>query len=331
MKKVLLIALLGLLWCSKGYTKILNIENSISLDLPNEYYFINVKNISNHENYWGEDFVEFLEDYNLDFYIIGSESVIDFFEKSLSGQNMEKEDWVLEIVEKIEKKAQKTKSRKTLANYAKKKLTKTMIDYNLTSWTLVLVSNKSILNYDTGEIFDISQNDLMEGLKELGISNNLKDLNKTDLKKIQNESNKLIKQNSKFVANEYLTYKFSPLTISKDKSKDVFLSGKTKILASVWDELKFSYNGKYYFTLKDNKFFGVYQECLFRCSKFNEEFKKMIKPITDINSKNKINRKKNLNLNNESLVENLQKLNDLYKSGALTKEEFEKAKKKLLN
>ena len=49
----------------------------------------------------------------------------------------------------------------------------------------------------------------MEGLKELGISNNLKDLNKIDLKKIQNESNKLIKQNSKFVANEYFNGEIS--------------------------------------------------------------------------------------------------------------------------
>ena len=32
-----------------------------------------------------------------------------------------------------------------------------------------------------------------------------------------------------------------------------------------------------------------------------------------------------------NIVDNLNKLNDLYKSGVLTKEEFEKAKKKLLN
>mgnify|MGYP001263839542 CR=1 FL=1 len=37
------------------------------------------------------------------------------------------------------------------------------------------------------------------------------------------------------------------------------------------------------------------------------------------------------NKNTENLVENLEKLNDLYKSGVLTKEEFEKAKKRILN
>ena len=33
----------------------------------------------------------------------------------------------------------------------------------------------------------------------------------------------------------------------------------------------------------------------------------------------------------EDTVEQLNKLNDLYKSGVLTKDEFEKAKKKILN
>ena len=32
-----------------------------------------------------------------------------------------------------------------------------------------------------------------------------------------------------------------------------------------------------------------------------------------------------------NIVDNLNKLNDLYKSGVLTKEEFEKAKKKILD
>jgi len=40
---------------------------------------------------------------------------------------------------------------------------------------------------------------------------------------------------------------------------------------------------------------------------------------------------KKINDNNKSIVEELKKLNDLYKSGILTKEEFEKAKKKILN
>ena len=55
------------------------------------------------------------------------------------------------------------------------------------------------------------------------------------------------------------------------------------------------------------------------------------------NIKDKINFTKNLvvnsklDVNSNNIVDQLNKLNDLYKSGALTQEEFEKAKKKILN
>jgi hypothetical protein len=51
-------------------------------------------------------------------------------------------------------------------------------------------------------------------------------------------------------------------------------------------------------------------------------------------SENKITKIKSSSINNNessNIVEQLQKLNELYKSGVLTKEEFEKAKKKLLD
>jgi len=41
--------------------------------------------------------------------------------------------------------------------------------------------------------------------------------------------------------------------------------------------------------------------------------------------------KKSNNKEKKDITEQLKKLNDLYKSGALTKEEFEKAKKRILN
>ena len=39
----------------------------------------------------------------------------------------------------------------------------------------------------------------------------------------------------------------------------------------------------------------------------------------------------NTGINNNEILTNLKSLNELYKSGSLTKEEFEKAKKKILN
>ena len=48
-------------------------------------------------------------------------------------------------------------------------------------------------------------------------------------------------------------------------------------------------------------------------------------------SRLKKNTRKNLNTEKEGMIEKIEKLNDLYKSGALTEEEFKKAKKKILN
>ena len=53
----------------------------------------------------------------------------------------------------------------------------------------------------------------------------------------------------------------------------------------------------------------------------------------DENRKEKFdeNENKNISSNNDNLSDEITKLNELLKSGALTKEEFEKAKKKILD
>ena len=52
-----------------------------------------------------------------------------------------------------------------------------------------------------------------------------------------------------------------------------------------------------------------------------------------VDGKARVNKVKINNSNdiNSNIVEQLEQLNSLYKSGVLTKEEFEKAKKKILN
>ena len=58
-------------------------------------------------------------------------------------------------------------------------------------------------------------------------------------------------------------------------------------------------------------------------------FDKMIIPM--LSSFNDKKSKNTSNLDNQNIVEQLNSLNNLYKSGVLTKEEFEKAKKRILN
>tara|TARA_Y100000590_G_scaffold181609_1_gene206986 strand:- start:649 stop:1608 length:960 start_codon:yes stop_codon:yes gene_type:complete len=319
MKFLLSILLIYFLLIGKSFSKILNIDDFVNLEVPNNYDYKKIENSSAFQ-----DDLDFLDEFGISLYVVGSKNVINFFDKFFKGQDIDKEDWILELVSKIEKKASKTNSRKALVSYAKKVIKKTFINYDLNLWTIVLVADKPFQNSEL-------EAELIKVLQEDGIFNNLYNLSSSDLKKIQNIINKEIKKNSTFVADQNITYKFNPLKVSKDKFSDIFISGKVSISAAIWDELKFSYSGKYYFTLKNDIIFGVYQECIFKCSNFNETFKKTIKPISSISSNKKLGNEKNLDLNDENLVENLEKLNDLYKSGVLTKEEFEKAKKKILN
>ena len=69
--------------------------------------------------------------------------------------------------------------------------------------------------------------------------------------------------------------------------------------------------------------------CYVECSKFNSKFDKMIKPIFSTNTQ--VQKTTNNISEDIDLTEQLKILSELYKSGALTKEQFEKAKKKVLN
>ena len=67
-------------------------------------------------------------------------------------------------------------------------------------------------------------------------------------------------------------------------------------------------------------------------SQFHKEFESMLKAkknhLLDIDKYISENKKKNTD---KEITKQLKQLGDLYKSGVLSKEEFEKAKKKILN
>ncbi|MBD1173197.1 SHOCT domain-containing protein [Pelagibacterales bacterium SAG-MED03] len=78
-----------------------------------------------------------------------------------------------------------------------------------------------------------------------------------------------------------------------------------------------------------SKTYAFISACYVDCSKFNSKFNNMIKPV--FSTIKKSIKSKTTKSSNNNFVEQLEQLNSLYKSGVLTKEEFEKAKKKILN
>jgi hypothetical protein len=81
--------------------------------------------------------------------------------------------------------------------------------------------------------------------------------------------------------------------------------------------------------IKDDKIHFIASECWLNCSKQEKRFDKMINPMRISFNDTEINNKSNSG--NKNIVDQLNSLNELYKSGAITKEEFEKAKKKIIN
>jgi hypothetical protein len=86
------------------------------------------------------------------------------------------------------------------------------------------------------------------------------------------------------------------------------------------------YEQELFMTTTDNKIFMALSICAKNCNG-KTDFLELIEPANlyvNSNLKNENNRDGNI-------VNQLEQLNSLYKSGVLTKEEFEKAKKKILN
>ena len=82
------------------------------------------------------------------------------------------------------------------------------------------------------------------------------------------------------------------------------------------------------FLTNNNRTYLMISSCFLECSKFNTKFNKK---ITTNFSKNYKKEKIKNKVDDNNIVDQLNSLNELYKSGVLTKEEFEKAKKKILN
>jgi hypothetical protein len=149
-----------------------------------------------------------------------------------------------------------------------------------------------------------------------------------ELKKFTKKIKKEITSGSgSFMLMDEMGVKFKKFSIKRNSKNRVYLifNGDIKyILGSSTIKI-----GKmvYYFSEIDNKLFAMDGICISSCSEFFSNFDQIVDK--SFNQKNPI---KNFSKsNNEDIVEKLQKLNNLYKTGVLTKEEFEKAKKKILN
>ena len=318
MKKAIGIIILGLLWCNILSAKILNIENKIQLEVPPSHKYIQYENEEVRESI--EEITDLIEGLELDMFLIGPSKYLDFEKAILDGEDPMENKYVKSLMKKAEKKrfTNEEQQGKWLVSEAKKIMKKEKIDFV----TYAIVLNKSLV--------EISSED--EGDEISDMITELQTMNNSELKEKTKEIRKLLTSiagnNKSILVDEEMTININKFNIAKNEYEKLFLKSSGKVIWGM-GALKLDVMLNLFLADHNDKTYLFLSACYVVCSKFNSKFDKMIKPIFSTNTQVQ---KTTSNISGSSdLTEKLKTLNELYKSGALTKEEFIKAKKKLLN
>ena len=294
MKKFLGVAVLSLLFSYNSFAKTINLEDKILLNVQENFSYIKVESDEAADYY--EKFFSLLGD-DTNFYYIGTDNSIEFVNALINDQES-----VLEpIVKKMESK--NFSSEKSMINFVSKEMKKLMKKNKYQGVIWVLVSDKNLEDTDY---------DLFETVQSL------KNMSQADMNKAALEYKKEIKDELSLDGIEGMNLKISKFKIEKNKMNSPAFD--LKISANMFN---INWDMEIYGFLKNNKPIIVGSECIGKCEGISEIKNKIVYSNPKAESKP--------SENSSNIVDNLNKLNDLYKSGALSKEEFEKVKKKLLN
>jgi hypothetical protein len=321
-KKLLGIMVLGLFWCNTLPAKILDIENKIQIEVPSSHKFIKYNNEEITESI--NELKDSIDGIEVDFYLVGPSKYVDL-EKALvmDGEDPMENEYVKSIIKKYEGKLERKmlqdplKAGKWIISEIKKIMKKEKIDFI----TYVFVINKTLIEMSSEE------DEIIDMLTELQSMNNSELIKQT--KEIKKEIASFEGASSTSYAFGPTTFTYNKLKIGKNKNGNLFLKGPSKFFMAINETMTIDAVLNVYLGEHNNKTYGFISACYVDCSKFNSKFDKMIKPTFSTNVQNQ---KTKSSLSNDSdLTEQLKALSELYKSGVLTKEEFTKAKKKLLN
>ena len=318
MKKLLGIVVLGLLWCNILPAKILNIENQILLEVPSSHEYIEYDNEDTRESI--EEVTDLIEGLEIKIFLVGPSKYVEFEKAILDGEDLMENKYVKSIMKKAEKKRFKDEVQKGkwFISEAKKIMKKEKIDFV----TYALVSNKSLT--------ELALED--EGDEVADMITELQNMNNSELeestKEIRKQLTLLAGNNKSILINDDMTINLNKFKIAKNEYGKLFLKSNGKMIW-IMGTMKIDLMLNLFVTENNDKAYLFMSACYVNCSKFNSKFDKMIKPIISTNTQVQ---KTTSNISDSGdLAEQLKGLNELYKSGALTKEEFEKGKKKLLN
>ena len=318
MKKLLWILVLGLLWCNILPAKILNIENQILLEVPSSHEYIEYDNEEVRESI--EEVTDLIEGLEIKIFLVGPNKYVEFEKAILDGEDIMENKYVKSIMKKAEKKRFKDEVQqgKWFISEAKKIMKKEKIDFI----TYSLVSNKSLT--------ELALED--EGDEVADMITELQNMNNSELeestKEIRKQLTLLAGNNKSILINDDMAINLNKFKIAKNEYGKLFLKSNGKMIW-VMGAMKIDIMLNLFVTENNDNAYLFMSVCYVNCSKFNSKFDKMIKPIISTNTQ--VQKTTSDISDSGDLTEQLKALNELYKSGALTKEEFEKAKKKILD
>ena len=240
---------------------------------------------------------------------------------------------VLEIVNQVEagKNFEEIKVIKPIIT----KYNKMIDSFSDTKVKSLLKTTKNILKKNNSGTFftyfrtdeKINDNDM---LSEYGINiDEIREMSMSELQKFSNKiKNEVTSGKDYYMFMDGLFINFDKFTISKYSNKKPYLiinGDITYLLTS--SKIKLG-NIAYYISEVDDKLFVMDGYCVVNCKSFFADFNQII----DNSFKSKNKSSKSMSTKKDSdFINQIQELNDLYKSGVLSKDEFEKAKKKILN
>jgi hypothetical protein len=321
MKFLLLFLLFSFTLLSSSFAKILNIENKMQIEVPSSHKFIRYDNPEMTEFF--NELKNSIDGMEVDYYLVGPSKYVDIEKAIIDGEDPMENEFVKSIIKKYEKKLERKmlqdpiKAGKWIISEIKKIMKKEKIDFI----TYAFVINKTLIEMSSGE------DEIIDMLTELQSMNNSELIQQT--KEFKKEIASLDGASRTSYAFGPTTFTYNKLEIGKNKNGNLFLKGPSKFFMAINETMTIDAVLNIYLGEHNNKTYGFISACYVDCSKFNSKFDKMIKPVFYTIKQNL--KTKTTNSSNNDLIEQLEQLNSLFKSGVLTKEEFEKAKKKILN
>ena len=315
MKNIINIFLLLIALTTNSIAKITNVDDQFKLDLPLKHTYLNLEKIDSVNELFD---YESIKSSGFKVYIVGDEKLMDLLQTYIEGGDITKNYHIKNFIKKAERKASNTNlSEKSFYNWGIKEMKKTLKKMNISGLTFVLY-NKDISSFNLS--------DLDEYFKDFDI-NELTSLTKQELKDFEKELKPYLKN---ILPVGPYSIKINTFKLSKSNNDHIYLSATAKISYAINEFASLKGDGIIYITIKDNSFYIFYEECLVNCKTLKKRFQKSIEPVVDQSSLKNSQLISN-EINRDDIVSQLEQLNKLYKSGVLTKEEFEKAKKRILN